>query len=47
MDSWEKNLEVIRDMMANQPFDQFLRWPIIQQTMFVGNNEYIAKEYKT
>lgn len=41
---WARNAARLRNLMLKEDPRRFLRWDIIQRTMFVGNADYIAKE---
>lgn len=44
--SWEGNLPELKGSILNGNVKNFIRYPTIQKTMFVGNGGYITKEYK-
>jgi len=44
--TWIKNIKRIRELVLNDDPKKFLRWDVIQNTMFVAYNRYITKELK-
>lgn len=44
--SWKGNIESLQACLERENIEQFIRWPVIQKTMFVGNVPYIDPEYK-
>lgn len=44
--TWTFNRQDLRNNILENDPEQFLTWPIIKQTMFVGNAPYITKELK-
>jgi len=43
---WKANINEIKERILDDDMDNFIRWHVIQKTMFVGNCAYIDKEYK-
>lgn len=43
---WDKKCIELREKVATEPVDSFLRWPTIESTMFVGNAPYIDTEIR-
>jgi hypothetical protein len=44
--AWDEHRLRLREHVANDDIDAFLRWSTIQATMFVGDAPYIKQEYE-
>lgn len=43
---WKKNINTLRELVLTENPRKFLRWNIILNTMFVGNENYVAAELR-
>ena len=41
---WKQNINSLRDLVLTDNPREFLRWDVILETMFVGNEDYVVKE---
>jgi len=41
---WAQNMNRLRELVIKENIREFLRWDVILETMFVGNNIYVATE---
>lgn len=44
---WSQNMNRLRELVLEADIRKFLQWDVIRDTMFVGNEKYILKEYKS
>lgn len=45
-DFWSLKRAALRENLAREPLDSFLTWPTIDGTMFVGETEYVRREWQ-